>query len=301
MIIDVGGVSRSILVAGTGRSGTTWIGAVVAAMTRGRLIFEPLFLDEQGQFPVLRTRQLGQARPVPRRLYVEPDAGSESRYFRSIDRVLKGRIRSAWTDSDARSGVYRRRVIKDIRVNLLLPYIVRTWPELKIVWVESVVASQIAMAKLGWGFDRRGEAVSEGEIADPWLADAFAAMRRAGTPAEVIAHRWCIETMFPCRHGVHHHHNVRLVSYEALVENQDAWDPVSHLVAGKAWSGPRFARLLRQPSATSRPKVDPLPKEMPEDNGLSHNDIDRIESVVRSYGAANLFPADNPSVDVGSE
>ena len=47
MVIDfLGDLRRSTLVVGTGRSGTTWIGAVISSMTHSRQIFEPFILDE---------------------------------------------------------------------------------------------------------------------------------------------------------------------------------------------------------------------------------------------------------------
>jgi hypothetical protein len=53
--LDLGFRERdTLLVAGTARSGTTWVGDVVAHATKSRIIFEPFLLNHNMEF-VLRT------------------------------------------------------------------------------------------------------------------------------------------------------------------------------------------------------------------------------------------------------
>ena len=298
MLIDLGGdLRRSTLVVGTGRSGTTWIAAVIAAMTRSRQIFEPFVVDENEELALLKQRRfdLGWLQQY-RVLYIDPSAGSASRYFKTIEGILRGKIRSRWTDRNVSAGIYSLRVIKDIRANLLLPYIARTWPQLKIVWIvrdaASVINSLLAMAtRHGWAFDKDYEIVGQAGTIDPWLSESLAAMRKVRTQAEKMAHRWCIETMFPFRHAVHRHPSARLVSYDALVDNAEGWEPVSRLIADTVWSGAGFSDILPKPSATSRARFDKHGGSLPRDS-LSTDDVRRIERITESYGAHDLLQPD---------
>jgi hypothetical protein len=295
MVIDfLGDLRRSTLVVGTGRSGTTWIGAVISGMTRSRQIFEPFVLDDNEELALLKQRRFDAGWLQRYRvLYIDPSAGSASRYFKTIERILGGKIRSRWTDRNVKAGVYRLRVIKDIRANLLLPYIARTWPQLKIVWIVrdavSVINSQLAMAtRHGWAFDKDYEIVGHTGTIDPWLSESLAAMRKVRTQAEKMAHRWCIETMFPFRHAIHRHPSARLVNYDALVGNTESWEPVSRLIAGTVWSGAGFSDILLKPSATSRARFDQHGGS-PRPDSLSTDDVRRIERITESYGAHDLF------------
>jgi sulfotransferase family protein len=295
MLIDLrGDLRRSTLVVGTGRSGTTWIGSVISAMTHSRQIFEPFIVDENEELALPKQRRFNAGWLQQYRvLYIDPGAGSASHYFQTIEGILRGKIRSRWTDRDARSGIYWLRVIKDIRANLLLPYIARTWPQLKIVWIVrdavSVINSQLAMAtRHGWAFDKDYEIVGDAWTIDPWLSESLAAMRKVRTQAEKMAHRWCIETMFPFRHAIHRHPSARLVNYDALVGNTEGWEPVSRLVADTVWSGAGFSDILLKPSTTSRARFDQHGGS-PLHDSLSTDDVRRIERITESYGAHDLF------------
>lgn len=78
-------VSRPLVIAGSGRSGTTWVLDVLAAAANLRTVFEPLH-------PVIGDV----AREFANR-YVEPDA-QEPRLSDFMSRVLAGEFRSLWSD-----------------------------------------------------------------------------------------------------------------------------------------------------------------------------------------------------------
>ncbi len=261
-LVDVGGDIRStILVVGSARSGTTWVGSVISTMMRSRQIFEPFVVNENQDLAVLGDLYFDYSwLQKSRVLYIDRNADRRSQYFNPIDKVLRGKFRNKRTDSDLTGRIYRNRVIKAIRANLILPYIASTWPEIKIVWIVrdalSVINSQIAMAKHhGWSFDRDYEIVTGVGGIDAWLSDALAEIEKVSTLPEKLAHRWCIETMFPFQTGVHQLPSTSLVTYDNLVDDIESWQPISQLVAGKVWSGERFSALVKQPSATSRSRV----------------------------------------------
>jgi hypothetical protein len=290
-----GGSGAPILVVGTSRSGTTWIGGVISRMIRARSIFEPFILDSEEEIALPHGRRLDWAWfEKDRVLHVDPTLGMASRYYRGIRNILAGRVQSEWTDAEVKRSIYFRRVIKDIRANLLLPYIITIWPQLKVVWVVrnpvEVINSQIAMAsRHGWAFDTEYQVVREGAGAGRWLLESLAAMEAAGSVVEKLAHKWCIETALPLRAAVHRHPTVALVSYDALVSDAAAWRSISQLVAGAAWSGPVFESLLESPSRTSRARVEGMNGRSAAIDVLAADDIRRIDGIISRYDVADLL------------
>jgi hypothetical protein len=113
--------SSAILVAGSGRSGTTWLMSVLSSAGGVQPIFEPLF-------PVAspEARRLTGFRGHDRRYlsshYLRP-GGEYPQWQRFLGNVLSGKIRSYWTDFERASVFPRRFAIKLIRANLMLGYI----------------------------------------------------------------------------------------------------------------------------------------------------------------------------------
>ncbi|MGH7087686.1 MAG: sulfotransferase [Stellaceae bacterium] len=294
-ILDFGcGAGASTLVVGSPRSGTTWLASVIAEMTGARSVFEPFILDRSGELTLARRGRLDNDwREKDRALLADPFLGRTSRYYQHLKALLCGRVRSEWTDRGVDGGFYRRRVVKGVRTNFLLPYIVKTWPRLKIVWLVrdpvSVVASQVTMARLRWGFDGEHELTSEGPV-DPWLMASLGRMHESSSFVERLTHKWCIETRFPLRYAVHLHPNVLLVKYHAL-KSSAGWEPISRFGAGVPWSGSNFEELLRRPSSTARVWHDP---EAGAEAGLetvSSQDRKTIEAIAASYDLAEFLGA----------
>ncbi|MDP8949818.1 MAG: hypothetical protein M3N00_06185, partial [Actinomycetota bacterium] len=107
---------NSVFLAGSGRSGTTWISDVINYRNGYRFVFEPF---HPGKVRVCKN--------FGRKQYLRPDDRREE-YLGAAREVLTGRIRSPWTDRFNRKFVARRRLIKDIRANLLLGWMRENFP-----------------------------------------------------------------------------------------------------------------------------------------------------------------------------
>src|SRR3712207_3533233 len=98
----------SVFLAGSGRSGTTWVSEIINHRNGFRLLFEPFHPGRVGICKNFRRKQ-----------YLRRDDRREE-YLQAARKILAGKIRSPWTDRFNRKFVARRRLIKDIRANLLL-------------------------------------------------------------------------------------------------------------------------------------------------------------------------------------
>jgi hypothetical protein len=288
--IDVGGDERAaIFVAGSARSGTTWVGSVIAELTRSRSIFEPLILDDFQRLATVGCRYLGAGlQRHDRQLYISPELGERSVYYRDLKRILAGKINNDWANRDVIHGLFRRRVVKEIRANHVLEYLARAFPGLKIVWVVrdvlDVINSQLAMNRAkGWRLGIQYRIFSETGTLDSWLANAMARMNQASGEVEILAHKWCIETGFPLQRELTRFPNFFSIHYENLIRDPAAWPRLGRFLTGAAWSNEALAEATHRPSSTAR---DVAGDDEAREHGLdqlARDDIKIIRSIVDSY------------------
>ena len=102
-------VENSILLASSGRSGSTWISEVLVENGKLRFLFEPLhpqWVKEFAEFPP--------------RISLNPDQ-PEAKGSEAISNILNGKIDNPWVDQHNKFKNSQGRLIKCIRANLLLP------------------------------------------------------------------------------------------------------------------------------------------------------------------------------------
>jgi hypothetical protein len=134
--------SAAIVLAGKGRSGTTWMVDIINYRKDYRHIFEPFHPE---QMPMCQ--HLG-----PRK-YVRPDSKDPS-FLRLVDSVLRGNVRSEWTDytySDNDRWLYSKRLIKTIRATLFLKWLTVNFRQVPVVLaLRHPLAVANSIMKRGW-------------------------------------------------------------------------------------------------------------------------------------------------------
>ena len=139
MHFDLGSKQECVIVSGLGRSGTTWVGNMLQFLCGYRALFEPFF---PAYVPI--TAPLGY---FP---YFGEGIASEEQ-VEVANRILSGRIRGKWVDRDNGFGIYRRRLIKDVRCSYMLPWLKRQMSALKLILVvRDPVSVYHSWLKLGW-------------------------------------------------------------------------------------------------------------------------------------------------------
>ena len=178
---------NSVFLAGSGRSGTTWVSEIINHRNGYRLVFEPF---HPGKVRVCKS--------FGRKQYLRPDDRREE-YLGAARKVLTGEIRSTWTDRFNRKFVARRRLIKDIRANLLLGWMRENFPGMPIVLLLrhpcAVAASRRA---LGWR-DNLSETMEQEELVEDFLGPVELEIRAARGSFERHIFSWCIENYVPLR------------------------------------------------------------------------------------------------------
>jgi hypothetical protein len=230
--------AKTLLLASSGRSGSTWLAEVIVESFSCRMIFEPLRRDK---VPV--------AAGVPWGRYAEPGR-DDAELERVMRLILSGRVRSPWSDKFNAYRFPRRRLVKEVRATNLLPWLRPQFPEVPIIYLlRHPVAVAWSAAELGLGTffsEFLGQsALMEGPLA-PWR-DVIALHAEDSDPFHRHVLRWCMENTVPIRHlppG-----SVHVVFYEDLVE-----DPRGELQRLAAYLG-RFRKGAWTFDPT-RPTVD---------------------------------------------
>jgi hypothetical protein len=185
--VDLGDHRSSVFLAGSGRSGTTWVSGMINHRNAYRFVFEPFRPDKVGICKKFRRKQ-----------YLRPDDRREE-YLGPARTILTGGLRSFWTDQFNEKLVARRRLIKDIRANLLLGWMRANFPDMPIVLLLrhpcAVVASQLA---LGWR-DVLSETMEQEELVEDFLVPMEAEIRASRGGFERRLFTWCIENYVPLK------------------------------------------------------------------------------------------------------
>jgi Sulfotransferase family len=197
----------SVFLAGSGRSGTTWLSEVVARGGGYRYVFEPFNPARVGAFAHFRSKQ-----------YLRPDDAREE-FLEPARLALTGALKDPWTDRFNRAFVARRRLIKDIRANLLLGWMRANFPGMPIVLLLrhpcAVVTSRLA---LGWR-DNLHETMEQEDLVQDFLLPMEAEIQAARDDFERHLFLWCIDNYVPLRQF--ERGEIHLAFYENLLENPE--------------------------------------------------------------------------------
>lgn len=242
--LAAGDHTKTIFLAGSGRSGTTWLAGLLNHDSHYRLIFEPFYPSKVAAFRGFGSKQ-----------YLRPGDRREE-FLEPAKRAVTGQLRGGWTD---RGGalVARRRLVKEIRANLLLGWLSENFPGMPIVLLVrhpcAVVSSRLA---LGWR-DNLDETMAQGDLVSDHLLPVEERIRAARDPFERHLLLWCIDNYVPLRQfspGAIH-----LCFYENLVLDPEQELRSLFQFVGRDYDDGVLAKLGR-PSHTSRrdgsPSVD---------------------------------------------
>ena len=86
--IDVGDYRKTVFLAGTGRSGTTWVEEIINSQNDFRIMFEPFYSKKIDLLHDWNYRQ-----------YLRSDDRREQ-VFNPATRILSGQIRNKWIDKE---------------------------------------------------------------------------------------------------------------------------------------------------------------------------------------------------------
>lgn len=249
--LDVGRDHTSaIFLAGSGRSGTSWLAEALNHRNEYHYVFEP-FHPPQYDSPVPIQVGLPSCAAFTYHLYLRPD-NAERRYLEPAARVLAGKARSRWTEQFNQRAVATRRIVKEVTANLLLPWFNAHFPGMPIVlMLRHPCAVAASRGSLKW--DARWDMVLDRvlrqtelleDVAGPFM-DLF---EGATKYVEKQVLMWCLDNAVPLR--LLRHDQVKVVFYEELVANPEEQIPRLYSFLGKPVE-PSVYDAMRWPSLLS--------------------------------------------------
>ncbi len=295
-------------IAGSGRSGTTWVQDALASANKLRPIFEPLHpyvtdvgrryahralsADEEhaelkefllsvcaGRGPRLWTQYRQQRRwllPPPAEFSSRQDAGRTSRHWAKFLREFPRMTAH---------GLRREPLIKCIRANLMLPWIARQLP-CRIVFIVRHPGAVIESELRGrWNAKFAVDRFRDDQRLHELTADRYRSLlSKSVSTVEALAIRWVIENQWVIE--VAAMHGITVIHYEHLRSTQgDAWAGIC--AALQLESLPDRGTLVRpsQQSGSRRKAVPLAQAERPRwMRALTVEQSAEIEGVLKSVG-----------------
>jgi hypothetical protein len=288
---------KSTLLAAVGRSGTTWVSTIINYNKDHRYIHEP--------FHPYRVKE---ARDFKYIQYLRPE-NHNPRYLEPAKALLSGRLRNRWTDSDNNTIFARKRLIKDIRVNLLLKWIHANFPGIPIILLfRHPCAVANSWLKLGWGKEDLGirtdieVCLSQEELMEDFLEPFRMNIENAQSDFEKHVFFWCMQYYVPIRQFKHG--EIHLCFYENLCEN-----PHEEIERLFVFLSRRFNKkvlcTLRTPSTVSRKDSAIVKGTSLIDSWRTHitdQDLEKALDILSLFGLDAIYSDDSmPNVAAAYE
>ncbi len=195
----------TIFLAGIGRSGTTWVSEIINYRNEYRYIFEPFFPRDVDICKNFRYRQ-----------YIRPD-NRDKKFIEPAKSILSGKLRNYIADYRNKKFFSNKRVIKDIRTNLLLKWLFVNFPGIQIILLfRHPCAVAYSKLKLNWNTHLE-EFLSQEELVEDFLNPFKKEIEKAKSVFEKHIFLWCIENYVPLKQF--NKGEIHLAFYENFCEN----------------------------------------------------------------------------------
>jgi hypothetical protein len=266
-------IGNSILVAGTARSGTTWLGDLIASEIPCRIMFEPFNPDLVPAYRPFNTFQ-----------YLQP--GQEYPEFYAFARkVFTGEIRNSWIDRYNELLFPKYRLIKEIRANLALKWLHDNFHQVPmILLMRHPCAVVLSRLELEWATDKDiDKFLSQPDLKNDFLGDYLDFIHSVKTDEEKHAIIWSITNLVPLKQFVPD--EIKIVFYEDLCTQPEVELPALFASIGHPYTK-IHADKINRPSQTTRETsavVSGTDKIIHWKKRLKSSQIDNILRVVEAF------------------
>lgn len=249
--VDIGSISNTVFLAGTGRSGTTWLQNIINCNNDFRIMFEPFHNKKVDCLKKWKYRQ-----------YIRP-TNSSTKYLNPAEKILTGNIKNPWIDKFNSRWLSRNRLIKDVRSNLFLKWLKNHFPHVPIVLIMRHPCA-VANSKLKLNWDTHiDNLLSQPNLIEDHLSPFLPKLKTAESTLEKHILLWCVENYLPLKQF--EPGEIHIVFYENLCLNPE--EEISKLS--------NFLDLNLLPEAL---KLIDIPSELTREESAINNDKNLISS-----------------------
>lgn len=269
---------KNIIITGCPRSGTTWLQEMFCSIEKTFPLFEPLYLDKYSKF-----KEIG----FEWRQYIPEDYNwPEAKEL--FDKLFRGKYLTPWIVSQANLDQLKVAdflIIKDVRANSLLPWLVKQFDIKPPVYIIrhpcAVIVSQMKMV---WK-----ESPSMFTIPKTRFPELYKKyehiLKNVNTTVKYLAARWCLDNIIPLNYPENNNRWIT-VFYENLVTNPQKEVPRIFNRLGlelprHIWDKINIpSTMTQQDSPLKQDKIEQLSKWKHE---LSEKDIDSILDMLKKF------------------
>jgi len=189
--IDSHDFRKTVFLAGSARSGTTWLQEIVNYANDYRILFEPF-----------RPEKVELVRQWEKIQYIRAEEKSQ-KYHAPMKDILSGRIKNVWVDTYNKRLFSNKRIIKAIQANLLLYWVKQHFPEVPIILILrhpcAVANSKLNIVEKHFRFSSNPlmEFISQDQLMDDFLHPYESELRQSRSVFETFIYMWCIEYLIP--------------------------------------------------------------------------------------------------------
>jgi hypothetical protein len=282
--VDLGPDYRaSIFLAGTGRSGTTWIAEAINYRNEYRLIDEPfrnVSVDICAHFNAMQ--------------YIRPEDPGEA-YLGPVAQILSGRLRNSWADRFNGRIVSNRRLIKAIRANLFLKWTVNHFPGLRVAFLmRHPCAVVLSQWKLDWEIDLRAILLAQPQLMADYLGPFRREIEGAASLFEKRLWMWAIENTVPL--AQFEPGEIHFAFYEKFCERPK--EEMERLFGyyGLEWDESVLA-AMDKPSNSSKPDSAVVGGRRRVDGWMSEitdEQKEMVDTMLKRFGLDAIYSVDSP-------
>ena len=286
LLYDAGDYRKTLFLAGTGRSGTTWLINMINAENDFRIMFEPFHSQKISKLKKWNYRQ-----------YLNPNDLDPS-FLHSASGILSGKIKDEWIDRFNTTIFPKKRLIKDIRANLFLKWIKTNFQDIPIILIiRHPCAVANSKLKLDWQ-THLNDFLLQKTLMKDYLQPFKSEIEKADSVFEKHIFLWCIENYVPLKQF--NDGEMLVVFYESL-----CMQPKKELERIMAFIGLDFnKKMLEQHSIASALSRNKSAINVGDDvisswrKSISECQIKRSCSILELFGLHKIYDdSDMPLID----
>ncbi len=289
--IDIDYSNKStIFLAGMGRSGTTWLSELINHKQNYRDIFEPFLpykVEISSAFKYLQ--------------YLNPNY-EDKILTNSAKNILSGNFKSDWTDVNNNHIITFKRMIKDIRANLMLKWLSNIRPGMPILLIIRHPLAVIDSYKsLGWGIEAGGKTSDFDRITEQkYLLQDFPLVRNnlkyidTNDYISQLLYLWCVLYHVPLMQLSKT--DYKIVFYEDLLMHPEETLSNIFLYIGQRFDGIKILDKIQKPSITNYRNTDfninPIENIQKWKKSFTENELNNYQEIIKRFELDFLYDND---------
>ncbi len=277
LFIDTHDYRGTVILAGSGRSGTTWVQDIINYRNEYRILSEPF---HPGKVGIVRHFNYGQ--------YLRPN-NRDPKYLEPAAAILSGRVRGYWIDKFNQKRIARRRLVKEIHVHQLLKWIKTNFPEIPMLLLLRHPCA-VAHSNLQLRFETHlDHLLTQTDLVEDFLEPYRRDMENASTQFEKYIFMWCADNYVPLKQFAPG--EIEIVFYENLCVKPE--EEIKRIFAflGESYDS-RVLQTARMPSQLARKSSAVMVGESLTDSwrkGLTRDQIQTAMEILHLFGLDRIY------------